>query len=160
MKHIVSVADLKVSADKDDLIITYALGSCLGVTVYDPVAGVGGMLHVMLPLSTIDPAKARSNPSVFVDTGVPELFMTCYRAGALKQRLVVKAAGGASVNSTEADDPFQIGKRNFVMLRKLLWKNGLLLKTFDVGGSTSRTMSLDLSSGEVLIKSNGTTNRL
>ena len=58
MKQVVSVADMKVSANPGDTLVTYALGSCLGITVYDPVAHVGGMLHVMLPLSTINPAKA------------------------------------------------------------------------------------------------------
>ena len=69
MKYIVGVADMKISAEKDDLIVTHALGSCLGITIYDPVACVGGMLHVMLPLSTIDPNKAAANPYMFVDTG-------------------------------------------------------------------------------------------
>ncbi len=72
MRQIVGIADLKVSRERDDVIVTYALGSCLGVAIYDPVAGVGGMLHVMLPMSTIDPAKAQDNPCMFVDTGVPE----------------------------------------------------------------------------------------
>ncbi len=155
MTHIVSVADLKISAQSGDSLVTYALGSCLGVTIYDPVTNVGGMLHVMLPQSTIDPNKAKANPSMFVDTGVPELFRRCYEAGAERQRLVIKVAGGACLNGSEDDDSFQIGKRNFIMLRKLLWKNGLLLKSCDVGGKTSRTMSLDISNGQVLIKSNG-----
>ena len=114
MKHIVGVADMKISASADDLLITYALGSCLGITIYDPISAVGGMLHVMLPLSTIDPAKASANPYMFVDTGVPRLFIDCYKAGARKERLVVKVAGGACANGHSADDDyFQIGKRNF-----------------------------------------------
>ncbi len=155
MTHIVSVADLKISAESGDFLITYALGSCLGVSIYDPITHVGGMLHVMLPQSTIDPNKAKENPFMFVDTGVPELFRRCYEMGAQRQRLIIKVAGGASLNGSETDDPFQIGKRNFTMLRKLLWKNGLLLKSFDVGGRNSRTMSLNISNGQVLIRSNG-----
>jgi len=155
MIHIVSVADLKVSTKPGDLLVTYALGSCLGIAIYDPVINVGGMLHAMLPQSTIDPMKAQKNPSMFVDTGVPELFRRCYDVGAQRQRLIIKAAGGASIHNSEGDDPFQIGKRNFIMFRKLLWKNGLLLRAFDVGGSISRTMSLDISNGRVILKSNG-----
>lgn len=157
MKHIVGVADMKIATQPGDELITYALGSCLGITLYDPVARVGGLLHVMLPLSTIDPAKATDNPCMFVDTGVPRLFLDCYKAGAQKQRVVVKVAGGASVHQNEEDDLFQIGKRNFVMLRKLLWKNGVLLKAHDVGGTHSRTMSLDIETGAVSLKIQGNT---
>ena len=157
MRHIVSVADMKISTQPSDQLITYALGSCLGIAIHDPVAGVGGLLHVMLPLSTIDPAKAGENPYMFVDTGVPRLFLACYQAGAQKQRLIVKVAGGASVHGDAADDHFQIGKRNFVMLRKLLWKNGVLLYAHDIGGMHSRTMTLIISSGEVTLKTHGGT---
>jgi len=160
MKYIVGVADMKISAEKDDLIVTHALGSCLGITIYDPVACVGGMLHVMLPLSTIDPNKAAANPYMFVDTGVPRLFIECYKAGASKERLLVKAAGGACVHGNEEDDFFQIGKRNFTLLRKLLWKNGVLLKAHDIGGNRSRNMTLEIGSGEVTVTVNGSAERL
>ncbi len=160
MRHTIGVADMKIAYQAGDELITFALGSCLGITVYDPVAQVGGMLHVMLPLSTIDPAKAAENPFTFVDTGVPKLFLDCYKQGAQKQRLVVKVAGGASVQGDEAKDLFQIGKRNFVMLRKLLWKNGVLLKTHDVGGTHARTMTLGIDTGEVTLKIQGNTTNL
>lgn len=149
------VAEMKVSAERGDLIMAHALGSCLGVAVHDPVACVGGLLHVMLPLSTIDPVKAERNPFMFVDTGVPELFIECYKAGAQKQRMDIWVAGGANSHNREATDMFQIGKRNFIILRKLLWKNGLLLTSYDVGGSYSRTMSLEIGAGKVTVKSGG-----
>ncbi|MFB3885952.1 MAG: chemotaxis protein CheD [Thermodesulfobacteriota bacterium] len=155
MIHTVGVGDMKVSAKKDDLIVTHALGSCLGVTVHDPVACVGGLLHVMLPLSTIDPVKADRNPFMFVDTGFPRLLIDCFNEGAEKQRMEVRVAGGASTHLREEDDFFQIGKRNLIILRKLLWKNGILVKSYDVGGTDSRTMSLEISTGKVIIKSNG-----
>jgi chemotaxis protein CheD len=148
---------MKLSAQPGDQLITYALGSCLGIAIHDPVAGVGGLLHIMLPLSTIDPEKASKNPYMFVDTGVPKLFLSCYQAGAQKQRLLIKVAGGASVHGDDNADQFQIGKRNFVMLQKLLWKNGLLVKACDVGGSYSRTMMLDVASGEVTLKTHAGT---
>jgi chemotaxis protein CheD len=146
---------MRISSSGEDQLITYALGSCLGITIHDPVAKVGGLLHVMLPLSTIDPAKAEENPYMFVDTGVPRLFLECYKLGAKKERLVVKVAGGSCASGNADDDYFQIGKRNIVMLRKLLWRNNVLLKSQDVGGSKSRTMTLDIDSGLVLIKSQG-----
>ena len=142
---------MKVAAQRGDQLITYALGSCLGISIHDSVACVGGLLHVMLPLSSIDPAKALENPYMFVDTGVPKLFLTCYRAGAAKERLLVKVVGGARAGGNDQDDYFQIGKRNFIALRQLLWKNGVLINAYDVAGSCSRTMSLEIGSGEVLV---------
>ncbi len=92
---------------------------------------------------------------MFVDTGVPRLFLESYKLGAQKARLVVKVAGGASTQGHPDDDYFQIGKRNILMLRKLLWKNGVLIKAEDVGGTASRTMTLNLSDGSVVLKIHG-----
>lgn len=160
MKHIVGVADMKISKTVGDVLITYALGSCLGITVHDPEVNVGGLLHVMLPLSTIDPKKAADNPFMFVDTGVTQLFLECYKAGAKKQRMTVKVAGGASSHENEEDDHFQIGKRNFTIFRKLLWKNEVLLRAQEVGGTVSRTLSLEVGSGDVNVKVNGVVSKL
>jgi chemotaxis protein CheD len=157
---VIGVADMKVSRVPGETLITYALGSCLGVTVFDPVAQVGGLLHVMLPDSTIDAAKAQANPYMFVDTGVPKLFKACYELGAVKTRIVVKVCGGAHQGADEATDRFQIGKRNAVQLKQLLWKNGVMIKAQDVGGvQLSRTVSLDVGTGDVVIKVNGAERR-
>lgn len=155
MKHLVGVADMKIASSQEDEIVTYALGSCLGITVYDPVARIGAMAHVMLPSSTIDPVKAESNPCMFVDSGVKKLFLDTYKAGAERNRLIVNAAGGTCTNGLEQDDYFQIGKRNVTMLRNLLWKNGIILNNCDFGGNLARTMFLNIDSGEVLIRTDG-----
>ena len=152
MRYVVVVADMKVGK-KEDLIVTYALGSCLGLTVYDPVAQVGGMLHAMLPLSKINPQKAKANPFMFVDTGVPKLFKEIYRMGGQKARLVVKAAGcGQPLGKNEM---FKIGERNYTILKKLLWKNGILLNAKDIGGAGGRTVYFDLLTGRTIISSKG-----
>jgi|SRR5882724_1814909 len=143
---------MKTTSQRDDSIITYALGSCLGITVYDPVARVGGMLHVMLPDSNIDPKRAEMNPFMFIDTGLPLLFHAAYQEGAKKERMIIKVAGGR-----EGENGFQIGKRNFTKLRQLLWKNGVFLNAHDVGGDLSRTMILDLGTGNVTLKINDAT---
>lgn len=154
------VSDMKVSDKRGDLIITHALGSCLGVAVHDPVACVGGLLHVMLPLSDIDPEKADRNPFMFVDTGFPRLLVECFKTGAQKQRLEIRVAGGANSHDRGENDLFQIGRRNFIILRQLLWKNALLVTSCDVGGNNSRTMSLEIGTGKVTIKSQGQTRNL
>jgi chemotaxis protein CheD len=148
------MGDMQSTSEADAQIITYALGSCLGIAVYDPFAGVGGLLHVMLPAATLNP-QGRGNPCKYVDTGVPRLFRSCYALGARKERLIVKVAGGASREEDVEQDYFQIGRRNFRALKQLLWKNNVLLSAADVGGTASRTMVLDLNTGQVLLKSNG-----
>ena len=152
IRHVVAVGDMKIGRDAD-LIVTHALGSCLGLVVYDPVERVGGILHAMLPLSKINPAKAQANPYMFVDTGVPALFKVLYEIGGQKPRLVIKAAGcGNPLGKTEM---FKIGERNHTILKKLLWKNNILLDIEDVGGTASRTVHLDVATGQTVISSNG-----
>ena len=149
MKQTVQVGDMKVGV-KGDEIVTHALGSCLGLMIYDPVAQVGGMLHAMLPLSRINPEKAAANPYMFVDKGVPILFKEVYGLGGLKGRLIVKAAGcGSPLGQNEM---FKIGERNYTVLKKMLWKNGVLMKAEEIGGSISRTVNFDISTGRVTIK--------
>jgi chemotaxis protein CheD len=153
MNHTVMVGDMKIGAD-GDMIVTHALGSCLGLVVFDAAAKVGGLLHAMLPLSSINPEKARANPAMFVDTGVPLLFNSLYEKGVAKSRLVVKAAGCG--NPMGKNEVFKIGERNYTVLKKLLWKNNILLESEDVGGMASRTIHFDVSSGQVVLSSNGT----
>ncbi|MCA9728206.1 MAG: chemotaxis protein CheD [Candidatus Eisenbacteria bacterium] len=136
-----------------DTLVTYALGSCLGLTLYDPETRVGGLLHALLPQSKINPEKARDNPAMFVNTGVPSLFLAVYELGGVKERLVVKAAGcGAPLG---AGTMFNTGDRNYTVLKKILWKNNVLLDAEDVGGSKARTVTLDLTTGKVTISSGG-----
>jgi len=153
-KVIVGIADLKASTNPDDVVITYALGSCLGISAHDPVARVGGLVHVMTPSSALDPQRAQRAPATYVDTGVNLLISECVRLGAQKSRIVLVAAGGAE-RGDGASDMFQIGRRNFVALRQALWKLGIILRRHDVGGNHPRTMSLAIGSGEVGIITTG-----
>ncbi|MCL2701433.1 MAG: chemotaxis protein CheD [Phycisphaerae bacterium] len=139
---------MKIAATPGDVLVTHALGSCLGITAYDPQTNIGGLLHVMLPASTINPEKARKQPFLFVDCGVPEFFRGLIACGAVKSRLVVKVAGGACVQSG-GEDRFAIGKRNYLTLRKLFWQNGIFIAGEDIGGTEPRTMYLDISTGRV-----------
>ena len=152
MKLVVSVADMKCSGDERDVIITHGLGTCLGLSIHDLGARVGGLLHVMMPASSINPVKAQANPYMFVDTGVPAFLDRMRSAGADPARWIVKVAGGASTTH----DHFSIGKRNWVTLRKVLWRSGILIDGQDVGGAKARTMSLAVDSGEVTLSTGGT----
>ena len=152
MPKVVGVSDMLVSKNPDDVIVTHSLGSCIGVAVYDPAAGVGGLLHYQLPLSRDNPERALNNPYMFADTGVPALFRACYELGASKQRMIVKIAGGSTTLDTNGF--FNIGQRNYITLRKILWKNGVLIAAEDIGGNSWRTMFLSVGTGSVRLKTN------
>lgn len=150
---VVGVADMIASNDPSADLITYSLGSCLGVAIYDPVAKVGGLLHLMLPDSTIDAEKAQNQPCMFVDTGLPRLFRTVYGLGGDKYRLVVKVAGGSNV--MDAAGRFKIGDRNIEALDACLQRNHFQVAARDVGGTISRTLRIELGTGNVTIQSPG-----
>jgi chemotaxis protein CheD len=134
-------------------LVTYSLGSCIGVAIYDPVVKVGGLLHYMLPDSAIDSAKAAAQPAMFMDTGVPALFRAAYGLRAEKHRLQIYVAGGGQM--MDSTGFFNIGKRNYESLAALLAQHGLRSQAEQVGGVVSRTMSLQLATGIVRLKVSG-----
>jgi chemotaxis protein CheD len=149
----VGVSDMNLSAHTGDMIVTHALGSCIGVAVYDPSACIGGILHYMLPLSTVDVEKATANPYMFGDTGIPAFFFEAYKMGAKKENMRIVMAGGAQV--FEKQDFFDIGKRNIVIARKLFWKNNIMIDAEHVGGNIPRTLYLEIGSGRTWITTRG-----
>lgn len=153
MKLIVGVSDFKISNKPDDTLITYSLGSCIGLVIWDPVAIVGGLLHYMLPDSNLDKNKAALNPAMFADTGIPMIFKETYKLGAVKNRMIIKVFGGSQI--MDSDGVFNIGKRNYMVLRKMFWKNKVMITKEDVGGTVNRTVSLDIGSGITRLKVSG-----
>lgn len=153
MLKIVGISDMIVSDNSADILVTYSLGSCVGITLYDPLNRIGGLIHCMLPLSKMDKERARENPCMFVDTGIPALLQAAYQIGANRENLIVRVAGGAHL----LDDKglFRVGERNYTIVRKMLWKNDILIKSQDVGGTRSRTVRLYMNSGRTTIHSNG-----
>ena len=152
---IVDIAHAKVSTQPDEMLVTYSLGSCIGVSVYDPVRRCGGLLHFQLPTSSLDAARARANPWMFADTGVARLLEQVVGLGAEPRRLRVHLAGGAEILNDAT--MFTIGKRNHAAIRKILWQKGLLLAGEAVGGTEPRTMYVHLADGVVEIKNRGQT---
>jgi chemotaxis protein CheD len=147
---VVGVADMKTSKDPETILVTHSLGSCIGVAVYDPIVRAGGLLHFMLPDSTLDPVKAKRNPCKFADTGIPYLFKSVYKLGGKKQRMKVIVAGGAQINDGEGF--FNIGKRNLMALRKMFWKNNVITNYHCVEGNSNRTLKIFIKDGHILIK--------
>jgi len=153
MNLIVGVSDMKVSNDREAILVTYSLGSCIGVVIYDSVAQVGGLLHYMLPESSLDQEKAIKNPYMFADTGIPALFKAAYKPGAEKQRMKVVVVGGSQVLDQKGF--FNIGKRNEIAVRKMFHKNNVIIDYKDVGGTVNRTVKLAVSNGNTWIKVSG-----
>ena len=152
-KIIVDVSDAKVSNDPTNVIATYSLGSCIAVCLYDQATQIGGMLHYQLPDSKMDPQRAKEKPFMFADTGIKILVEKLVAMGANKKRLQIKIAGGAEMHT--GPKGFDIGKRNYLAIRKILWKNGMFIDTEDVGGCLPRTLYMSITDGAVIVKSNG-----
>jgi chemotaxis protein CheD len=153
MDLVVGVGDMKVSNNPEAVIVTYALGSCIGLAIYDPFVKVGGVLHYMLPESSLDPVKAGKNPFMFGDTGIPLLFKETYKYGAVKNHLKVMVIGGAQI--LDQGGLFNIGNRNHTVLRKMFWKNNITIDFEEVGGTVNRTLKLAVKTGEALMKISG-----
>ena len=150
MNVTVDMADWAVTRNPRVTLVTYSLGSCIGMTIWDPGARVGGMIHYMLPDDALAPDKARIRPAMFGTTGIPAMFRKAYALGASKDRLTVKVAGGAQPLVDKG--MFGIGKHNYRILRQILRKNGISVDAEDVGGTCARTMRLYMADGRVTIK--------
>jgi chemotaxis protein CheD len=153
MNITVGVADMKVSNDPNGVLVTYSLGSCIGIAIYDPVAKVGGMLHLMLPESGLDRKKADKRPFMFADTGIPRLFKAAYELGGNKKRMRVIVTGGSQVMDQKGF--FNIGKRNQMAVRKIFHRNNVIVDYLDVGGNANRTLRLALKNGQTELRVSG-----
>jgi chemotaxis protein CheD len=149
---VVGVGELALCNTHGAQMVTYGLGSCLAVAIHDPQAQVGGVLHLMLPDSRLDPERASQRPAMFADTGLPRLFREAYALGARKGRLRVVVVGGSNVMDSYGS--FNIGARNYAAVRRIFWRNNILIDAEDVGGTANRTLGLEVGSGRVWIKTN------
>ena len=147
---VIDVGDMAVSNNPQTILSTYALGSCIGVVAYDPVTKAAGILHLMLPDSTISPAKALAQPAMFADTGLPRFFTMLTGIRADRHRLKLFVCGGASVIS--GSDHFRIGERNTKATVEYLKRCGYNLQLSDTGGCFNRTVHLEVSTGNIILK--------
>ncbi len=149
---VVQIADMKMARQSGTL-ITYALGSCVGITLYDPKIKLGAMLHVILPLSQ---KPVEEHPHKFADTGIKSMLRKMAIMGGNKRNYVCKIAGGAKMFQTfDTSTLGNIGQRNIDAVKQVLRAEGISVSGTDVGGSMARTMSLDLDSGVVNIRCMG-----
>lgn len=155
---ILGVGDYGASNALGDEVKTFALGSCVSVILLDPKTRTVGMVHVALPDSSINKAKSAEKPGYFADTGIPALLQEMAKFGCDKKGkgMVVKLCGGANVMDT--NDTFQIGKRNALAIKKVLWAYGMGAVSEDLGKNFSRTVSISVETGQVTLTSPGRPN--
>ncbi len=150
----VGVGDYATSKNPKEIVKTLALGSCVAIVVLDPVNRAIGLLHVALPESSINKKRALEKPGMFADTGINTLLEEMKKAGyQMGGRLIVKLAGGASI--MDPNNTFNIGKRNILAVRKCLWHYKLGAVSEDIGGTISRSVSVNLKTGKVILSSPG-----
>lgn len=138
----------------DDAVTTLGLGSCIGIAVRDPVSGIGGLVHIMLPDST--EIRNNSNRLKFADTGIEDMVAEIVKAGAVRSRLVAKIAGGAQMFAFGSNsDIVRIGERNAIASRKKLSELNIPLLAEDTGATYGRTVVFYPQSGDFLIRSVG-----
>ncbi len=150
---IVGISEYAVSSDPSERLVTYSLGSCVGLALHDPIVGVAGLLHAMMPTAKADPVKAAATPAMYVDAGATTLLQELFDRGATRANLVAKVVGAAS--QLDPANLFRIGERNHLVVRRVLWKNGVLIAGEDVGGTISRSVFLDVGTGRTTVKSSG-----
>lgn len=151
-KLTIGIADMKMAQGAGTL-ITYALGSCIGLCFYDPVLKLGAMLHIMLPLNM---EAGRTHTMKYADTGIRETVRQMEAKGASRARMVVKIAGGAKMFDVGGNNALgNIGQRNIESVHTILRRENLRLVAEDVGGTIARTLSFDVATGQGLIRSYG-----
>lgn len=150
-KLIVGIADMKM-AQKGERLITYALGSCIGICLYDPQIKLAAMVHIMLPINM---EAGRKNTFKYADTGIRETLNQMVAKGAVKGRITAKIAGGARMFEVSGGTLGSIGQRNSESVHQVLRRENIRLLWEDVGGKVARTMEFDSATGNGIIRSYG-----
>ncbi len=147
----VGIGELAVSKNPGEIIKTFGLGSCVAIVVLDPKVRAVGLIHIALPDSTINPEKAKKQPGYFADTGIPYLLSEMAKLGSHPkgQGLNIKLIGGAQV--MDPNQRFNIGKRNILNIKKILWSYNIAVVAEEIGGHVSRTVDVDVGTGRVTI---------
>lgn len=146
----IGIGDMNVLRQEGTL-ITYALGSCVGITLYDPMIKLGGLLHIMLPQAGNQRDKT---PFKFADTGIREMLRKMAVFGGMKNRYICKIAGGAQM--FQMTGPIgNIGERNVLAVREILRQENIRISGEDVGKNYARTMLIDVATGQVKIRTMG-----
>lgn len=150
-KLTIGIADMKMTR-REGVLITYALGSCIGICLYDPLLKLGSLVHIMLPINM---EAGRKNTMKYADTGIRETLKQMEAQGGSRARITAKIAGGAKMFETTNNALGNIGQRNIESVHLNLRKEGIRLLKEDVGGSVARTLLFDVATGQACVRSYG-----
>jgi chemotaxis protein CheD len=151
----VGIGECHVDSDPECTLATYGLGSCIALAAWDPETHAAGLLHYMLPESGLDTGRGRHNPFLFADTGIPAMLTLLRNHRAEPERLVLRAAGGAAMLG--APSLFDVGEKNCSSLHRALARAGLRLNAGAVGGTSPRTLRLEVRTGRCWVEQDGRT---
>lgn len=147
----VGIGQCVVSHDPDTVLAAYGLGSCIGLAAWDAVAQVAGMIHILLPEPSTNATEL--TPARFATTGVPYFLRQLEAAGAKRTRLMMAAVGGAQMfNSLALRSVKGIGQRNSEIVSALLRTEGIAQVITEFGGSSGRTLTLSVATGQMLVR--------
>lgn len=150
----VGLGECVVSNNPEEILISYGLGSCVGVAAYDKKNNIGGLLHVMLPIA--ETGVSNSKRAKFADTGIPLLLEKIEAIGGQKRFLTIKIAGGARMfNINSSNTIFDVGDRNIIQVKSAFKKERIKIVSEDVGLNYGRTMQLYINLGKVIIRTFG-----
>jgi chemotaxis protein CheD len=147
----VRMGELAASAVADDVLVALGLGSCIGLAVLDRRAGVAGLAHVVLPVST---GTAAAGSFKFADFAVPELISRVLAAGARRHMLEAALVGGASMFAVSTST-LEVGQRNETAVRELLAKHRIKIVAAETGGARGRTVRVHVGTNEVTVREAG-----
>ncbi len=152
--HVAGIGELCASNCQGDRLKTFALGSCVAVVIRDSRSNASGLVHIALPESKTNPDRAKALPGYFADTGIPLLLKELESWGMKKgtRGVSVKIIGGSNIQDRK--NVFNIGKRNILAIKKILWQLGMGPVAEDVSGTISRTVSVAVSTGMIKVTSN------
>lgn len=151
-RQTIGIADMKMAQNGGEL-ITYALGSCIGICLYDASLKLAALIHIMLPLNM---ETGRKSPMKYADTGIRETLKKMEEKGAQRARMTAKIAGGAKMFEIVGNGSLgNIGQRNIESVRMALKREGVRLVAEDVGGSTARTLIFDVATGQCCVRAYG-----
>ena len=152
----IGIADMKLARGQGTL-VTYALGTCIGICLWDPLLKIGALVHIMLPINM---ETNRTSPFKYADTGIRLTISKMEFMGAKRTRIIAKIAGGAKMFNVPANSNLgNIGQRNIESVHQVLRQEGIRLLKEDVGGSAARTLFFDVATGEGTVKIYGNVER-
>ncbi len=153
----VGLGEIKISSNPQEVLVAYGLGSCVGIGMYDPVAHIAGLLHAVLPQC---PNGTETGATKYVDTGIHILLAQLIQAGANRNRLIVRMAGGANMLTAPGfKQTLNIGERNVAAAQSTLAALNFKIKAQDVGGHIGRTVRLFVADGRMLVRVLGSQER-